>query len=40
MHKSNTEQYTITEENSYCPDYLNRKKGKESLDDFIKNIEK
>lgn len=40
MHKSNTEQYTITEENSYCPDYLNRKNGKELFDDFIKNIEK
>ena len=40
MHKSDTEQYTITEENSYCPDYSNRKNEKESLDDFIKNIEK
>lgn len=41
MHKSDTGQYTITEENAYCPDYFNRKKDKEhSLDDFIKNIEK
>ena len=41
MHKSNEENYTITNENSYCPDYLNRKKDKEhSLDDFIKNLEK
>ena len=41
MHKSNTEQYTIKEENEYCPDYFNRKKDKEhSLDDFIKNLEK
>ena len=40
MHRSDTEQYIITEENSYCPDYINRKKEKESLDDFIKNIEK
>lgn len=40
MHRSDTEQYTVTEENSYCPDYFNRKKEKESLDDFIKNIEK
>ena len=27
------------EANNYCPDYINRKKEKESLDDFIKNIE-
>ena len=41
MHKSDTEQYTVTEENGYCPDYSNRKKDKKhSLDDFIKNIEK
>ena len=41
MHKSDTEQYTITEENGYCPDYSNRKKDKvHSLDDFIKNIER
>ena len=41
MHKSDAGQYTITEENAYCPDYFNRKKDKEhSLDDFIKNIEK
>ena len=41
MHRSNTEQYTVTEENNYCPDYSNRKKEKEhSLDDFIKDIEK
>ena len=41
MHRSDTEQYTVTEENKYCPDYINRKKDKEhSLDDFIKSIEK
>ena len=41
MHRSDPEQYTVTEENNYCPDYFNRKKDKEhSLDDFIKNIEK
>ena len=40
MHKSDTDQYTITEENAYCPDHINRKKEKGSLDDFIKNIEK
>lgn len=40
MHRSDTEQYTITEANNYCPDYINRKKEKESLNDFIKNIEK
>lgn len=40
MHKSDSGAYTITEENSYCPDYINRKKEKGSLDDFIKNIEK
>ena len=31
MHKSDTEEYTITEENSYCPDYSNRKKEKENF---------
>ena len=41
MHKSNEENYTITNENGYCPDYFNRKKDKEhSLDDFIKSLEK
>ena len=41
MHKSNEGNYTITNENGYCPDYFNRKKDKEhSLDDFIKNLEK
>ena len=41
MHRSNTEQYTVTGENNYCPDYFNRKKDKEhSLDEFIKKIEK
>ena len=41
MDRSDTEQYTVTEENNYCPDYFNRKKDKEhSLDNFIKNIEK
>ena len=41
MHKSNEGNYTITNENGYCPDYFNRKKDKEhSLDDFIKSIEK
>ena len=41
MHRSDSEQYTVTEENNYCPDYFNRKKDKEhSLNDFIKNIEK
>ena len=40
MHKSDAGAYTITEENAYCPDYINRKKEKGSLDDFIKNIEK
>lgn len=40
MHKSDTEEYTITKEDDYCPDYSNRKKEKGySLDDFIKNIE-
>lgn len=41
MHRSDTEQYTVTEENSYCPDYISRKKENgHSLEDFIKNIEK
>lgn len=41
MHKSDTEQFTVTEEDNYCPDYSNRKKDKEhSLGDFIKNIKK
>ena len=40
MQSSDEGKYTITEENSYCPDYFNRRKEKESLDDFIKNIEK
>ena len=41
MHKSDAGAYTITEENNYCPDYINRKKEKEhSLDDFIKNTAK
>ena len=41
MHKSNTEQYTITNENGYCPDYINcKKENGYSLDDFIKNLEK
>ena len=40
MHRSDTEQYTVTEANNYCPDYINRKKDKEhSLNDFIKNVE-
>ena len=40
MHNSNEDRYIITKENSYCPDYHNRKKEKEhSLDDFIKNME-
>lgn len=39
MHKSDIEKYTITKYNDYCPDYFNRKKEKESLDDFIKNME-
>lgn len=41
MHNSNEEKYIITREDSYCPDYINRKKEKgRSLDEFIKNIEK
>lgn len=41
MHKSNEGNYTTTNENGYCPDYISRKKDKKhSLDDFIKNIEK
>ena len=40
MQSSDEGKYTITEENNYCPDYCNRRKEKESLDDFIKNIEK
>lgn len=36
MHNSDVGGCTITEENAYCPDYINRKKEKESLDDFIK----
>ena len=40
MQSSDEGRYTITEENNYCPDYCNRRKEKESLDDFIKNIEK
>ena len=41
MHRTNTEQYTIKEENEFCPDYCNRRKEKgQSLDDFIKNLEK
>ena len=28
MHKSDAGAYTITEENAYCPDYINRKKRK------------
>lgn len=41
MHISDTEQYIVTGENNYCPDYFNRKKDKEhSLDEFIKKIEK
>ena len=40
MHRTNTEQYTIKEENEYCPDFSSRKKEKDSLDDFIKSIEK
>ena len=36
MHNSNEGRYTITRENGYCPDYVNRKKEKgHSLDDFI-----
>ena len=27
-------------DDSYCPDYTNRRKEKESLDDFIKSVEK
>lgn len=40
MHRSDTEQYTVTAENGYCPDYSSRKKEKDSLDDFIKSIKK
>ena len=40
MQSSDEGKYTITRENSYCPDYYNRKKEKESLNDFIKKIEK
>ena len=40
MQSSDEGRYTITEENNYCPDYCNRRKEKESLDDFIKKIEK
>lgn len=40
MHNSNEGSYTITKENGYCPDYFNRKKEKDSLDDFIKTIKK
>ena len=41
MHNSNEGNYTITNENDYCPDYINRKKDKKhSLDDFIKSLEK
>ena len=41
MQKSDAEQYTITRENDYCPDYSSRKKEKGfSLEDFIKNLEK
>lgn len=40
MHNSDAGGYTITKENAYCPDYVNRKKDKEhSLDDFIKIME-
>lgn len=27
MHNSDEGKYTITNENGYCPDYFNRKKG-------------
>ena len=41
MHKSNTEQYAIKEENEYCPDYCNRSNEKGHTHyDFIKNLEK
>ena len=41
MHDSNTQEYKVTEECDYCPDYCNRRKEKgHSLDDFIKNLEK
>ena len=40
MHNSDEERYIMTEKNSYCPDYINHKKEKGQLNDFIKNIEK
>ena len=40
MQSSDEGKYTITREDNYCPDYINRKKEKDSLDDFIKNAEK
>ena len=39
MHNGDTEPYTITKENSYCPDYTNRKKEEKksgTLEDWIK----
>ena len=35
-----TENYVYTSEDSYCPDYYNRKKEKIKLEDWIKNKNK
>ena len=42
MHDSDKGHYKETDENSYCPDYTNRKKkvaGMKSVDEFIKSLE-
>lgn len=35
--KEGCEEYHEVNESSYCPDYVNRKKEKQTLDDWIKS---